>query len=142
MEIDRETLSNALKFWEEQESNPKAKTRGSKQKGKGVIRKKGTYDSASEIWAHTKLTDKFVLGKVEGAPWWPARVCEAKDPTVVASLAATNRIIISFVGDQYLHVVSEDDEIRPFYEQKLSDEDMSEYTADMIKNLEEVRVSF
>jgi len=125
---DRNTLTKALKYWE-----AGTKTR----KSRSQKNKKEKYNSTTEIWTSTNQTDEFVLGKVEGYPWWPARVCVAKDPKTVAILHSVGRVLISFIGEQHLHVVKRDEEIRPFAEMEDKQENIEDYPTDVIKKLRE-----
>jgi len=126
---DRHTLNKAIKYWDT----------GSKTR-KGRTQKQTTserYNSATEIWTNITTTDEFVQGKVEGYPWWPARICVAKDDDVKLSLKSLNRVLISFIGEPHLHVVNNDSEIRPFTGKEMVDNDIEEYPTDVVKNLEQ-----
>lgn len=130
LQNDRNTLMKALKYWE-----TGAKTR----KGKGQKKKWEKYNSSTEIWTNTNQTDEFIMGKVEGYPWWPARVCVAKDPSVTVTLHSLGRVLISFIGEQHLHIVKRDEEIRPIAEIENEQEDIEGYPTDVVKKLREVR---
>jgi len=127
MKRDRSTLVEALDYWHG------AQKRRSKGKGQ-----KEQYNSMIEIWTNTIVTNNFVLGKVEGFPWWPARVCKAKDPGIASLLEETNRVLISFVGERHLHVVNGSSEIMPFATDFEEDSLSKQFSTDIVKNLKEV----
>lgn len=112
------------------------------RKSRSQKKSKDKYHSATEIWTSTDQTDEFVLGKVEGFPWWPARVCVAKNSGSTASLNSLDRALISFIGEQHLHVVKREGEIRPFTGTEQEDENIGDYPVDIVKNLREVRSWF
>ncbi len=125
---DRNTLTKAIKYWES----------GSKTR-KGKTQRKSTdrYNSATEIWTSTLVTDEFVQGKVEGYPWWPARICIAKDSETKEALESLGRVLISFVGEPYLHVVKHKDETKPLTGIEKEIKEDNEYPADVMKNLQQ-----
>ena len=122
---DRDTLLKGIDHWEAKE-----KVRGGKAK-KSPVNK---FNSATELWADAIVSDEFVMSKVEGYPWWPARICVAKDSSIAESLKALNRVLISFVGEQHLHVVEKLQEIRPFTGEMI-DDDFKEYPSDVSTKL-------
>lgn len=122
---DKKTLSKAISHWE-----ASSKTRKKSKKSKPAPKK---YGSGTEIWADVLLTDQFVVCKVEGFPWWPARVCAAKDSDIATSLETVERVIVSFIGEQHLYVV-ENDEVKPFSDNTLS-EDNTNVPPEVIKNV-------
>jgi len=103
MQNDRANLNAALKYWD---SAAGKKSRGSTKKLK--------YDSNSPVWTNYELTEEFVWAKVEGYPWWPSRVCVAKDKDIAQQLKIVQRKLISFVGMEDISCVSAEDEIRPY----------------------------
>lgn len=124
---DRANLKRAIKYWE---------TGNKTRKGKSQKREK--YNSATEIWTNITQTDEFVLGKVEGFPWWPARTCIAKDPAIRTSLEDLDRVLISFIGEHHLHIVKRKGEIQAFIPSKKDDVDNDDYSNEILKNLREV----
>jgi len=122
---DKKTLSKAIFHWE-----ASSKTRKKSKKSKPAPKK---FSSGTEIWANVSLTDQFVMCKVEGFPWWPARVCVAKDSDIAKSLESVERVLVSFIGEQHLYVV-EKDEVKPFSDTALP-EDNTNVPAEVIKNV-------
>mmetsp|Transcript_8410 Transcript_8410/g.9687 ORF Transcript_8410/g.9687 Transcript_8410/m.9687 type:complete len:345 (+) Transcript_8410:871-1905(+) len=127
MSEDMETLRKAIVYWE-----TNTKTRKSRSK-----KKKEKFNSATEIWTDTETTNEFVLGKVDTYPWWPARICIAKDPIIKMSLESLGRVLISFVGEQHLHVVNREDEVTPFTGKEPEDKHIEDYPPGIVKNLRE-----
>jgi len=125
---DKKTLLKAIPHWETSGKLKKKTKKGTKPVGK-------KYDHVNEVWADASVTDQFVLCKVEGFPWWPARVCVAKDIEIAQSLKSLSRELVSFIGEQHLYVVHEDD-IKPFHD-KLSDEEVAGFSPEVVKNVKE-----
>jgi len=121
---DQERLMKAIQYWEG------GKTRNHKAK------RRGKYNSSTEIWTYTTTTERFVMAKVRGYPWWPARVCNAKDLYTASSLKALGRVLVSFVGEHHLHVVTDPDEMQEF-SGEIVEEDLSKYAANTVKMLKE-----
>jgi hypothetical protein len=122
---DKKTLSKAILHWE-----ASSKTRKKLKKTKNAPKRFG---SGTEIWANISLTDQFVLCKVEGFPWWPARVCDAKDSDVSQSLESVEKVLVSFVGEQHLYVVGKN-EVKPFNDDSLNNEN-TDFSAEVMKNV-------
>jgi len=93
------------------------------------------HNSGIPIWCNVRITDDFLTGKVEGYPWWPAQICEAIDSDVASRLKDLSKILISFVGEASIYMVSEKD-ARAFSAEE-QEEDLSEYDTNTIKSLEE-----
>jgi len=128
MADDKETLMKAIKYWEGNNKTRKRKSRTSHLK-------KEKYNSTTEIWADITTTERFVMAKVEGYPWWPASVCVARDSCIASPLKELNRVLVSFVGEQYLHVIREDD-MRSFTGE-VTKNDLSKFSADTMRSLNE-----
>ena len=127
---DRNNLLKAIEYWD---ANQTARKSRSKKK------KKEKFDSATEVWANTEITtETFIMAKVEGYPWWPARVCEIRDPFVAESLERLDKKLISFIGEEHLHVVDAHDEIKPFSGEIEVEDDLSCYSADVVGKLKKV----
>lgn len=126
---DKKTLLKAIPHWEASGKSKKKTKKGAKPVGK-------KYDHVTEVWADVSVTDQFVMCKVDGFPWWPARICVAKDTEISQSLKAVSRELVSFIGEQHLYVVHEDD-IKPF-DDKLSDEDVEGFSPEVVKNVKQV----
>eukprot|EP00568_Trieres_chinensis_P005265 CAMPEP_0183304010 /NCGR_PEP_ID=MMETSP0160_2-20130417/9249_1 /TAXON_ID=2839 ORGANISM="Odontella Sinensis, Strain Grunow 1884" /NCGR_SAMPLE_ID=MMETSP0160_2 /ASSEMBLY_ACC=CAM_ASM_000250 /LENGTH=341 /DNA_ID=CAMNT_0025466995 /DNA_START=3 /DNA_END=1028 /DNA_ORIENTATION=+ len=126
-EIDnkKDNLQEAIEYWE---NNNKRTRRGGKEK----------YSSDIEIWANVQLTSHFCMAKVQGFPWWPARVCEPKDASISSALSSLGRDIVAFVGNHELHVVRNEIDTRPYTGVKEDEnEDMDSYDEDTIKNFQQ-----
>jgi len=129
MADDKERLMKAIKYWE-----GSSKTRN--RKSRTFHLKKEKYNSSTEIWADITTTERFVMAKVEGYPWWPASVCIASDSYIASSLNDLNRVLISFVGEQHLHVIREADDMRNFTGE-VTEDDLSNFPANTMQNLNE-----
>jgi len=121
---DNKTLRKAIQFWE---------TNGKTRKGKSK-KNLPKFSSATEIWADVKATDQFVTSKVEGFPWWPARICVPKDSDISTPLENVGRVIVSFVGEQHLYTVDKTIELKPLV-LDIDESDLSQYETEVVKNL-------
>lgn len=83
------------------------------------------------------MTD-FILHQVEGFPWWPARICIAKDPDIRATLHALDRVLISFIGEHHLHIVKRKEETKTFKPSKKDEGVEGDYPDEILKKLREV----
>ena len=120
----------AISYWEANN-----KTRNGKAHGKKGNQSSAKYSSTTEIWADVRPTYNFVMGKVEGFPWWAARVCLPKDDEILESLKSLNKTIISFVGEQDLYVVNTDKDLKPF-NPLLDKDDVATFPPEIMKNVE------
>jgi hypothetical protein len=127
---DSKTLLKAISYWEANN-----KTRNGKAHGKKGNQSSAKYSSTTEIWADVRPTYNFVMGKVEGFPWWAARVCLPKDDEILESLKSLNKTIISFVGEQDLYVVNTDKDLKPF-NPLLDKDDVATFPPEIMKNVE------
>lgn len=134
MADDKETLMKAIKYWEGNSKTRKRKSRTSHLK-------KEKYNSTTEIWADITTTERFVMAKVEGYPWWPASVCVARDSCIASPLKELNRVLVSFVGEQYLHVIREEEDMRSFTGE-VTENDLSKFSVDNMRNLNEVNTNY
>lgn len=124
MEHAEKNLAEAIKYWDGPGSNKR-----------GSSKKSAKFNSSSEVWTEYELTQKFVWAKVEGYPWWPARVCKAKDKAIAKSLTAIGRELISFVGMEDISCVSTEDEMKPYCGETEDMEDLSQYPEGMTTQL-------
>lgn len=124
MDDAQKNLADAIKYWD----GPGGKKRGSGKKS-------AKYSSSTDIWTEYELTENFVWAKVEGYPWWPSRVCKAKDKSIAKSLTAVGRELISFVGMEDIVCVNAEDEMKPYCGETEDMEDISSYPEDMVKQL-------
>jgi hypothetical protein len=78
------------------------------------------------------------MAKTDEYPWWPAKICEAKDPNIVASLKQVKRSLVAFVGEMGSLRVVKTSCIKPFTGQILDDTDqMEEYSKDIRAQLDD-----
>lgn len=124
---DNKTLRKAIQFWETNGKTRKGKSKKTFQK----------FSSATEIWADVKATDQFVTSKVEGFPWWPARICVPKDGDISKPLENIGRVLVSFVGEQHLYTVDKRTELKPLA-LDVDENDLSQYETEVVKNLKNV----
>jgi len=136
MAEDKERLTEAIEYWK-----GGSKTRNRKSKSKASKKKRDKYNSSTEIWADISPTERFVMAKVEGYPWWPARLCTAKDSCIAVSLRELDRALISFVGEHHLHIIRKEDDMHNFTGEVIED-DLSKYSSDTTKKLKEVNISY
>jgi len=131
IEANRDTLSDAIAYWE---SNSRKSGKTKKRKRQ----KKEEYTSGSEIWADVEVTAELVMGKVEGYPWWPSRICKPKDKETADSLELLNKVLISYVGQGNLRAVDSDEEIGPFAVEECAELDnLEDYSKTIRDNLQE-----
>jgi len=104
-EEEKTALADALASWgmDEDRRNKKGKTKSTKNDG-----------DASEVWANVRITDEICMAKAEDYPWWPAKKCQAKDPSLAKTLSELNRSLVAFIGEMGGLRVVKDDNIRPF----------------------------
>ena len=103
MEESKESLDQALKWWDSHAG-----------KKRGASKKSAKYDSSTDIWAENDLTQTFVWAKVAGHPWWPARVCTAKEKDIAQRLARVGRELVSYIGVNDVAAVDKEFEVKPF----------------------------
>ena len=127
---DSKTLLKAIAYWEANN-----KTRNGKTQSKKGNQSSTKYSSTTEIWVDVRPTENFVMGKVEGFPWWAARVCLPKDKEILESLKSLNKTVISFVGEQDLYVVNTEKDLKPF-NPELDKEDAKIFPSEIMKNVE------
>lgn len=127
---DAKTMLKAISYWE-----ANSKTRNWKTAGRKVNQSSAKFNSTTELWTDIRPTDTFVMGKVEGFPWWAARVCVPKNKEIYDSLESVNKTVISFVGEQQLYVVDKDKGLRPF-NTVIDKEDASNFPPEVMKNVE------
>lgn len=90
-------------------------------------RKKGyqyATSEPSEVWANVDFSDEFCLVKVDTYPWWPARKCTPKVPTLASQLDSLGRVIVSLIGESGGLRVVKEDALLPFSETLPPDEDL------------------
>jgi Williams-Beuren syndrome DDT (WSD), D-TOX E motif len=103
IQVERDDFVKVLEVWKRQDARKSSKTTTAATAG------------PSEVWANVRFTNEICMAKAEDWPWWPARICEAKDAGLAASLAELNRTLIALVGEGGgLRVVRTRDQILPF----------------------------
>jgi hypothetical protein len=136
VEAERDELITALQIWS------KADERQSKQRDTVSSKAKSSavreISRPSEVWANVRYTDEICMAKTDEYPWWPAKICEAKDPNIVASLKQVKRSLVAFVGEMGSLRVVKTSCIKPFTGQMLDDTDqMEEYSKDIRAQLDD-----
>ena len=91
-------------------------------------------DSSTAIWCNAKLTTKLINARVQGFPWWPARVCEPIDPVVADALEGSGYSLVSSVGNPGMFLIAEEDMV-DFSEE--IEEDESQYDKSTLEELQE-----
>mmetsp|Transcript_21852 Transcript_21852/g.30686 ORF Transcript_21852/g.30686 Transcript_21852/m.30686 type:complete len:1406 (+) Transcript_21852:73-4290(+) len=119
---DKEMLTLAIQYW---------KTKSERRTRTKISKSKGKFNSKVEIWTDFSKTNEIVMVKVEGNPWWPGRICIPKDPGISSSLSSLDRVLVSFIGDQFLHVVRDPEEVKKFEDIQSSEEHLSEYSPEI-----------
>lgn len=119
LEIERDALDSAISLWEKEEERNQKKIQAGKKPTASNTQDVGT----SEVWANVIITNEFCMAKVEKYPWWPAKLCEAKDSSVAQSLEKLNRCIVALIGEMgSLRVVKKDDVV-PFTGKRIDPDD-------------------
>lgn len=139
LESERDELNSALQAWskaEERQSKQRDAAAASKVKSNGATLKEVT--RPSEVWANVRYTDQICMAKTDEYPWWPAKVCEAKDPEIAKLLKQLKRSLVAFVGEMGSLRVVKTSHLQPFTGQSVEEGDeMSEYTKDIRNQLED-----
>ena len=105
IERERDDLVDAISDWKK-ESRRNKKSDNGNTKG---------WAGPSEVWANVRFTDEICMAKAENWPWWPARVCEPKDPDLAVSLKELDRTLVALFGEGgALRVVRTTDQKLPF----------------------------
>ena len=128
---ERDDLQDALVTWEKQEDR-KTKSRV----GKGRCSPK-EYDGPSEVWADAKFTSEICMVKVEDYPWWPARMCQAKDSELAKSLEHVQRALVALVGEMGSLRIVQNERIQPFTGKAIEDESSTEMSKGIRSELHE-----
>ena len=80
--------------------------------------------------------------KVVGYPWWPSRICNAKNHSISSTLASLGRVLVAFVGDEELRIVRDNIDIKPYTgEREGKEDDMGKYDDDLVEKYEQVSES-
>jgi hypothetical protein len=145
IETERDALTSALAMWSKAEVRQTKQTKGSKKAAAPTTAaSKRDLSGPSEVWANVEFTDEICMAKAENYPWWPAKVCLAKDAEVAASLQKVNRSLVALIGEMgSLRVVHTTLDIRPFTGQLIAEDDKGEeaapveYTKEMKAQLDE-----
>jgi linker histone H1 and H5 family/PWWP domain/Williams-Beuren syndrome DDT (WSD), D-TOX E motif len=137
VEVERDELVGALQTWS------KAEERQSKQRGatKAKANAAGVAKDEirpSEVWANVRYTDQICMAKTDEYPWWPAKVCEAKDPEIAKLLRQVNRSLVAFIGEMGSLRVVKSSQLQAFTGKAIEEADeLSEYTKDIRSQLED-----
>jgi PWWP domain len=137
LEVERDELVNALNAWS------KVEDRQSKQRDAAASKRKANGSAPkdivlpSEVWANVRYSDEICMAKTEEYPWWPAKMCEAKDPYIAKSLSQLKRSLVAFIGEMGSLRVVKTSDLQPFSGQPIEEDDTTEYTKDMRNQLDD-----
>jgi hypothetical protein len=95
LEGERDGLYHSINQWEKEEER-RVKSRTSKKPSTGHST---DWSGPSEVWANVRFTDEICMAKAEDWPWWPARMCRPKDPSLAQTLASLNRSLVALIGE-------------------------------------------
>jgi hypothetical protein len=143
IEAERDELVSAIQIWskaEERQSKQRDATLPSKMKGNSTSSRE--IKRPSEVWANVRYTDEICMAKTEEYPWWPAKMCVAKDPDIAQSLKQLKRSLVAFIGEMGSLRVVKTNHIRPFTGKLINDTDVKnnaieEYSKDIRKQLDD-----
>jgi hypothetical protein len=102
IEYETSSLNKALRAWQKASQRKKPSNEDIKE--------------PSEVWANVNFTNDFCLAKVQDYPWWPAKICVAKDKELAESLSTLGRTLVSLVGESGGLRVVKTEELAPFSE--------------------------
>lgn len=122
---EKEDLLKAVSVWEREEERHVKNQEKAATNGKPPPIRKPSSFTVSEVWANVTFTDEIVMTKVEPFPWWPAKKCVPRDPSMAEKLASINRTLVSLVGESGGLRVMETSAIRPFTGKLVEEEEDS-----------------
>lgn len=122
IQIERDALTSAMGAWKKAEERQQirrevgaAKKSSATASAANTKRMDDLHSDLSEVWANVRYTDEICMAKANSYPWWPAKLCEAKDPTISRTLSELNRSLVAFMGEMGgLRVVHTLHQVRPF----------------------------
>jgi len=123
---ERQALEKALEKWEREENKKRA---GKKQTRKVV-------EPPTEMWANVDYTDNFCMVTLDNHPWWPAKMCVAKDKDMHAKLKSFDRVLVAMVGEHGELRCVKNEDTRKFTGNAM-DEDQEQFTKTDRAQLEE-----
>ena len=136
VEAERDELVSALQIWSKAEERQSKQRDAVSSKAKNSATREIT--RPSEVWANVRYTDDICMAKTEEYPWWPAKICEAKDSNIAISLKQVKRSLVAFVGEMGSLRVVKTSCIKPFSGQAIDDnENIDEYTKDIRAQLDD-----
>ena len=120
LKSERKSLEKALEKWQREEDRKK-QPRGGRKISRTVV------EPSTEMWANVDYTNEFCMVRLDNHPWWPAKKCIAKDPSLQESLRMFDRVLVAMVGEHgELRCVKSED-IRAFTGSTI-DENLVEFT--------------
>jgi hypothetical protein len=123
---ERQALEKALEKWEREET----KKRAGKKPTKKIV------EPPTEMWANVEYTNKFCMVTLEDHPWWPAKICVAKDKDLQTKLKSFDRVLVAMVGEHgELRCVKTEDTRK--FTGKAMDEDLEQFAKGDRAQLEE-----
>ena len=122
IEVEHEDLLEAVTKWEKEEERRQKCLAENK-----TFRPSKNYSGPSEVWANVRFTDEICMAKAEDYPWWPAKKCEVRDPSMAKSLDDLNRCLVSLIGEMGgLRVVKRDTDVKPFTGKAVETEELEQ----------------
>ena len=133
VEAERDELVSALQIWSRAEERQLKQRDAVSSKAKSSAPREIT--RPSEVWANVRYTDEICMAKTDEYPWWPAKICDAKDPDVATSLKQVKRSLVAFVGEMGSLRVVKTSCIKPFTGKVF--ENMDDYSKDIRAQLDD-----
>ena len=121
---EKEDLLDAISRWQKNVSRARG---GKKNKAEPE------FNAPSEVWADVRFTEEICMVKAENWPWWPAKICEAKDDELRATLLDLKHTLVALVGENGGLRIVKEEMIRPFTGKAIADEEWGE-TAKKTRN--------
>ncbi|KAL7566249.1 hypothetical protein ACA910_011311 [Epithemia clementina (nom. ined.)] len=115
---ERDDLLNAISTWQKDAS----KNRAGKKKSHSSTGNSGP----SEVWADVTFTNEICMAKAEEWPWWPAKVCHAKDEGLGKTISGLDRVLVAFMGEMGGLRIVKKSMIRPFTGEPIADDNAVE----------------
>jgi len=119
IEAERDDLIDAISAWEKAEQR-----RGRNQSNKKINKKE--HKGPSEVWANVRFTDEICMAKTDDYPWWPCKLCEAKDPVLAESLSNLKRVPVALFGEMGSIRVVLSKDVRPFTGDAVEDDELDQ----------------
>ena len=125
MEVEHHALIQAVSKWEKGDDK-RTKTK-----------KQSSYSGLSEVWADVRITDEIIMAKLDDYPWWPAKMCQVKDPELASKLGKLNRSLVTLIGERGDLRLVNDDDIKPFTGSQFDEEEDEEVSKETRSQLDD-----